>query len=335
MLLLVPAWSRAQEVQFAQFYNDPYQLNPALSGASKYNRVGVHMRDQWPGIKNNYKSYSMLYDMRLDKINSGFGAYVLQDVAGDGALTFTSASLSFAYGAMINMRQMIRFGIRTSFNNRRIDFNRLLFADQILRETTGASVEGFNVNQVSYVEFSAGVEYKIIPANFRVGVAVDHLNRANQSFTNFAYKLPIRTSAYIIWDKYVQSVTTSATPVYMTFAALYKTQLNWDQIDVGSIYHYGPMEFGIFYRGIPGLKAYQPGYTNNAAIIGYLGYQWLNMHVGYNYDFTVSKLSNAHSHGAHEVTLLIAWNKSFKKKKPRSIPCSDIVGTSSVKKVRF
>ncbi|MGB0166693.1 MAG: PorP/SprF family type IX secretion system membrane protein [Luteibaculum sp.] len=325
----------AQEVQFAQFYNDPFQLNPALAGASKYNRAGVHARDQWPGIKKNYKTYAGFIDHKLSKINSGIALYALQDVAGDGALTYTNIALSYGYGVRLNYRQMLRFGARTAFANRSIDFNKLVFADQLLRETTGASVEGFNNNSVSYLDFAFGIEWKHDKYNLRVGAAADHLNQANQSFTATQYNLPMRYSGYVLYDHMIKGDYRAKTPVYVSYTALYKAQLNWDQLDIGAIYHYGALELGLMYRGIPGLKAYQPGYANNEAIIIYAGFQWLNMHMGYNYDVSLSKLSQSQSHGAHEITLVFAYDSSSKKKKPRSIPCSDIVGTSMVKKIRF
>lgn len=324
-----------QEVQFAQFYNDPYQLNPALAGASKYNRAGLHYRDQWPGIKKNYKTYAGFVDKRLANINSGIGLYVLQDVAGDGALTFTSIASSYAHALRINYNQMIRFGVRTTFANRRIDYNKLLFTDQIIRETTGASVEGFNNNSVSYVDISFGAEWKFNKQNIRIGVAADHLNQPNPSFTDPNFKTPIRYSVYALVDQSLPGLSSRENPSYLSYSFMYKSQLAWDQVDLGAILHQGPFEFGLSYRGIPGLKSYQKGYSNNEAIIVYTGFQWLNVHMGYNYDFSISKLGNTQSFGAHEMTLIFAFGGGPKKKKPRSIPCSDIVGSSMVKKMRF
>ncbi|TXC76227.1 PorP/SprF family type IX secretion system membrane protein [Luteibaculum oceani] len=334
-LVLCSSWAKAQEVQYAQFYNDPYQLNPALAGASKYNRIGLHYRNQWPGIKNNYKTYSAYVDKRLAGINSGIGLYVLEDVAGDGALQYDYIAGSYAYGLRVNYNQMIRFGLRTALAMRSINFNKLVFTDQFVRDNAPSTIEGFDNNQVSYLDFSFGIEYKLNKQNLRFGFAADHLTRPNQSFTNTKNHLPIRYSAYVLYDMVIKGNTSQKSSSYVSYAALYKAQLSWDQLDFGAIYHYDAMEFGLFYRGIPGLKAYKPGYANNEAFIGYIGFQWLNIHFGYNYDFSMSKLGNIQSHGAHEITMIFAYGFNPKRKKPKSIPCSDIVGTSMVKKARF
>lgn len=325
----------AQEIQFAQFFNDPFQLNPALAGASRYHRMGLHYRDQWPGVKNNFKSYAGFIDTKLNSINSGIGAVLLHDVAGDGALSYTSLSTNYAHGVRLNYNQMLRLGIRVAFANRRIDFNKLLFTDQLIRETNGVSVEGFNTNQVSYFDVGFGMEWKHRKRNLRLGAAVEHLNQPNQSFTSQKNPLPIRYSGYVLFDLDQPGLSTRENPVYTQFVFLYKNQLRWDQVDVGAIMHLGPFEWGLNYRGIPGLKSYKEGYLNNEALIVYLGYQYLNMHVGYNYDLTISQYGNSNSFGAHEMTVIFAVGNGVKKKKRRSIPCSDIVGSSFVKKMRF
>ena len=316
-------------MQFAQFYNDPYQLNPALSGASKYNRAGIHYRDQWPGINEAYKSYAGFLDKRIRGVNSGVGMYLLHDVAGTGALTFSQLKMSYSYGVKLHWNHGIRFGVSAALSNRSVDFNRLLFADQVLRDMVPTSIEGFESNQVTYVDFGAGMEYTHIQSGFRFGISAEHLNQPNQSFSSIPYNLPVRLSVYALYDHYLRGDFRSRDPVYISYGALYKLNHLWDQLDFGGVYHYGKLEFGLFYRGIPGLKQYLPGYSNNAAVIAYTGYQFGNVHLGYNYDFTISKLGNAQSHGAHEVTLIAAFGQRIKKRNRGAIPCPDILGGNS------
>jgi len=50
-----------------KMYNIPnftqplFYLNPALTGASELTRIGVNYRNQWPGLDQNFNSYSALH----------------------------------------------------------------------------------------------------------------------------------------------------------------------------------------------------------------------------------------------------------------------------------
>lgn len=83
------------------------------------------------------------------------------------------------------------------------------------------------------------------------------------------------------------------------------------------------MIFGIWYRGIPGLKAYQPGYQNNDAIALLIGSEFKNIKIGYSYNITISTLVS-NTTGAHEISIIYNW--AAKDSPPlnqqlRKVPC--------------
>ena len=104
-----------------------------------------------------------------------------------------------------------------------------------------------------------------------------------------------------------------------------KGQLQWDQFDVGVYLTINGIVGGLWYRGIPGLKAYKPGYSNNDALVFLLGYQMKEViSIGYSFDLTISRLTIA-SGGSHEISLIYEYAQpKYKRdnmKKDFMMPC--------------
>ena len=79
---------------------------------------------------------------------------------------------------------------------------------------------------------------------------------------------------------------------------------------------------GLWYRGIPIVKSYKPGYANNDAVSFIAGYKKDRISVGYSYDLTISKLFRS-TGGAHEISVTYSYCPPAKKIKPRKrIACA-------------
>ena len=72
---------------------------------------------------------------------------------------------------------------------------------------------------------------------------------------------------------------------------------------------------GFWYRGIP---VFSNSFSDAISVI--IGIKTDRLNIGYSYDITVSKLSDA-SQGAHEITLSYQLCKFRKKKKRMLVPC--------------
>jgi type IX secretion system PorP/SprF family membrane protein len=106
----------------------------------------------------------------------------------------------------------------------------------------------------------------------------------------------------------------SITPTFM-----YKMQGKSDQLDVGIYGQYNQLVVGFWYRGIP-VKLYPGEKTNHDALIFLVGLIHNGFHVGYSYDYTLSKLTNGSTGGSHELTLSYGFKTKPKKqiqKRPR------------------
>lgn len=320
LALGLAATAMAQDPQLSQFYAAPMYLNPALTGNTVQDRVGLNYRLQWPGIGPGYKTYAVAYDHRSPEINSGIGGMVMHDRAGSFNLAFTQVSFNYSYEARLSRKRAVRGGLRAGYTSRTFDQGNMLFADQVIRDNAPASIEAPTMQNISYFDFSTGFLY--YSEQFWAGFSINHLNQPQQSvFLDGDAKLPMRTSVHAGYRFALDGRSFRYTETRMTLAAHYKAQQKWDQLDLGGYVDHRDLTFGMWYRGLPGLKAYQPGYPNDDAVILMIGYETpYQLQMVYSYDITVSKLT-AKSGGAHEISVIYEWPRNSKKRKHRTIPC--------------
>lgn len=311
---------QAQDPQLSQFYAAPLYLNPALTGNTYQDRIGLNYRQQWPGIGPGFQTYMVNYDHRSEPIHSGIGAYIMRDQAGSYALSFTQAALSYSYEARINRRKAIRAGIRLGYTMRSYDPSNLLFADQVIRDNAPTSVEPTMLQDVSYFDASGGLMY--FTEQFWCGISMNHLNQPQETFfLDGDAKLPVRTSLDVGYRFAVDGKTFKRSQTTMTLASHYKAQGKWDQLDLGAYIDHKQIMWGMWYRGLPALKAYQPGYPNDDSVILMAGYETeYQLKLVYSYDVTVSKMTMK-TGGAHEISLIYEWPRKGKNRKYRAVPC--------------
>ncbi|HHZ64259.1 MAG TPA: type IX secretion system membrane protein PorP/SprF [Flavobacteriales bacterium] len=315
--------SFGQDPQFSQFYAAPIYLNPAFTGNTTQVRAAAIYRKQWPRITKAFNSFGFFYDMNIQKIKSGIGFVVLTDKSGASALKFTNIGLSYAYKTGISRKVSISAGARASYTIRGINKSELRFYDQYVRDDPNSTIEDLPTNQITYFDLAAGMI--VFSRSFWVGLSFDHLTQPYQSFIKIATVLPIKYSFHggykIPFEKTIKGDVTKS----LTIAMNYKGQQDWDQLDLGLYLDYQGFLLGLWYRGIPVLKAYQAGYSNNDAIIFLVGYKLADyISIGYSFDLTISKLSMA-SGGSHEISLIYEWAQpKYKRdnmKKDFMMPC--------------
>ena len=110
---------------------------------------------------------------------------------------------------------------------------------------------------------------------------------------------------------------------YVFFAAHYKAQNKFDQLDLGTYYEHNNLTLGIWYRGLPTVYSSTTGIRRDA-IAFLIGWNQNGMRMGYSYDITISQLG-LNTGGSHELTITYEWanrkNKRHSRRK-RIIPCA-------------
>lgn len=326
LLILTIGTCSAQDPQLSQFFASPLYLAPSFAGTTKGSRVAMSYRNQWSSIPNAYSTYIFSLDHNFFWKKCGVGLIVLKDQAGDGHLTATNVGLQYSYSVPMNRTWEFRPGLSCMYSNRGLDFNKLVFKDQLVSGSPVSNIEAPTYEKRHYIDFETSV--LTISKQAWLGVTVSHLSTPNQSLVpGMESRIPIKYSLFggkefKLTDDYKRRKNAVAIE-NITTAFLYRHQQNFDQLDIGLYLQRHPVSFGIWYRGLPFFKSYQPGYGNNDAIIFLLKFKTKEFYIGYSYDCTISKLTNSASGGSHEISMAYLFNQNPKKKKdrPKVIPC--------------
>lgn len=297
-------------MHFSQFYATNAYLNPAFAGANVCSRATAMYRNQWSGVKTGYATSLVSWDHYVKRHNLGMGLLVARDVAGTGGLSTTIVYPTFAYEARVSRRVGLRFGIQPGFGHSNIDFDKLNFGDQIARGGNVATVEP-TPNASTYFDVGAGV--LAYSGQGWLGISANHLNAPVESFYGLGEALPIKYSLHGGY-KFSMEDEKSISAVFN-----YRGQNKFDQLDLGAYFTKNFMNVGLWYRGLPFIKRYAPGYSNNDALVIILGYNNQIFSIGYSYDITISRLSNSNSQGSHEISISHQFC-SLRNQKGRRIP---------------
>ncbi len=317
--------SYCQDPQFSQYYAAPLYLNPAFAGTGYGHRFIANYRNQWPNLANGFVTYAFSYDYNMTDLRSGFGLIATVDKAGSANLTSTSISFVYSYKVELANKWVFTPGLSFGYANRSIDFAELVFGDQLDFNTDGQvptldqSVN--NLGNANYFDFGAG--FLLYSKMFWVGYSAAHINEPNRSLLNEESEVPMKSSIHAgfripLYHGLLKRIRTSS----IAPSFIYKSQGEFDQLDIGLHFLYEPIMIGLWYRGIPIQQNVADNISQDAVVL-ILGMQLNNMEIGYSYDFTVSELGTI-SGGAHEVSLtyrLEAALRSKIKKPEKFIPC--------------
>lgn len=344
----------SQDPQFSQFYAAPLYLNPALTGSTSMGRLVVNGRNQWKKNVNRYDARSVSLDFNIPKWKIGIGFLATRDYAGFDKQGYdligigpstklqrqTKLGILGSYILKIDRYWHAKGGVNLSYMFRSYDFSMLTFRDQFGTDGTIFPTQEVAGNEKTrYVDVSAGgfaySHYTNDKAlNYWVGISMNHLTRPNQAFIGTKSVYPIKTTIHtgtkipigsvIARKKHDQSINPTLN---------YKMQGKFDQLDLGIYWHYRPIMFGIWYRGLPGIKKDAENDNHHDAIVFIAGIKEENLLglendliLGFSYDLTISKLGSSAS-GTFEIAVIYEFEVYgySRKKKPKFkemvIPC--------------
>lgn len=315
--------ANAQDAHFSQFYANPLYMSPSLAGSTDGARLVANYRNQWPGVQNAYKTYSVSFDNFFSSINSGLGFLLYQDVAGSAGLTTTQFGFQYSYNLIINDEWQVIPGIQFTYANKSIDFSKLKFGDEMIGTGGSGSWQRLNNEATNYIDFASSVF--LYSSKYWFGLTIDHLARPNHTFLNEEMKMPLKTVFFggmNIWAE--RSRTKGASRSFSLSYRMQQQEKN-TQFDVGVYWYNDPIEIGVWYRGLPFLSTKDASSLNQDAIVALLSYKYGPFRVGYSYDVSISGLG-WNAQGAHELSLIYEFNQRgnlrLNGKRP-AIPCSE------------
>ncbi len=305
---------QAQDPIFSQFYAAPLQLNPALTGNTYQPHFTLNYRNQWPDLNKAYVTYSASFSQFSKALNSGFGLLVLSDDAGNGLYKTNKLSGLYAYRVQLAKDYYLKIGVEGSFVQNRVDWDKLIFYDQIdqidgpIDPVTGLpnpteETQPAELNK-SYFDVSTG--FLIYSKQFFGGFGLKHLNTPDETITgvndNLNNGLPMRFTMHAGAQLTLIEGNKKRAPTLLSPNIMYIKQGDFGQFNVGTY-----LSFGFIYGG----AWYRHALTNPDAAIFLLGVQKGVLKVGYSYDMTVSGLAGK-SGGSHEISITLNFERPEK-----------------------
>ncbi len=315
LLLGVTTFLQAQDPIFSQYYHTPLQINPAFAGSAFAPRFGLAYRSQWQGFDRAYQTYAAFYEQRLNRLNSGMGFHLEGDNAGNGIYKTNRFSAHYSYRLMIKKDLGIKIGIEAGAYQSRLDWEKLIFPDQIdpIGGVTELSLENRpDLLTATRLDLSSGL--LLFGRNFWAGFALKHLNTPNETLllvnNNLARGLPLRYTLHGGMDITLREGNKKEAEAFISPNLLFVSQGPYQQINVGAYAGLGKFFGGLWFRHTVDQNA-------DAAII-LLGFKYDIYKIGLTMDATTSRLNNV-SGGTYELTMsfLLDQNKYLKKKNKR------------------
>ncbi|MFO7867714.1 MAG: PorP/SprF family type IX secretion system membrane protein, partial [Bacteroidales bacterium] len=323
MSILIVCSVYGQDPQFSHFYAIPLQMGPAFAGSTGGTRVALNARDQWTAINQEYMTFSVMADHYFYGTRSGGGIVLYRDQAGAGKMATSIANLQYAYSVNATKKIALRGGLQMGLSHRSIDYSRLVFGDQLrFDDNVPTTSENSLYDSKSYLDF--GASFMTVISNFWMGVTADHIIQPNQSLMGHESIVPLKFSGYAGGKFSYRTSPQRGRKMETIYLMLhYNEQDNFKQAFAGAYWETNKSILGLWYRGIPFVKAYET-YINNDALIFMLGFKKNMFTFLYSYDFTISKLV-ANTAGSHEITITWNWHSSNSDKKAKRnrnmVPC--------------
>lgn len=327
LLLFLSFTSKAQDVQFSQFYAASMYLNPAFTGSSEMTRVGFNFRNQWPSLDQTFIVFSAYADHFIDNKNSGIGIILNGSKESLTGFQNTEIGLLYSYRLRVGENGFLHMGAQGSYAARSASFDEVILSTQLDIDrgviNPGNGINNMDDRNRTFADLHTGLLY--YNNKYWFGVSGHHLLRPELSYlSNDQDRLPIKYAAHggVKFDLVAGNINdffnNTQQERTLSFAFNYKKQGAYDQLDIGTELYLEPLILGLWYRGLPT----NYGLPNNEALITMFGIA-LNsgLDIGYSYDFTLSRLGWRNSGGAHEISIRYSFvNQYYLKNSQKRLP---------------
>jgi type IX secretion system PorP/SprF family membrane protein len=294
----------AQDPIFTQYHATPVRMNPAFTGSAFAPRFAAAYRNQWPGFGNAYQTYTAYYEQQIERYRSGVGISFEGDNAGQGIRKSSAVSALYAYRVPVNQKIDLKFGAELGFHQIAINWEKLLFTDQIGTDGNiiGTTPDNLSApNARSVFDVSAGV--LMTSEKYYIGTSFKHITSPRVNFTdpndNLKTGLPIRFVLHGGMMILLNKPTKTREASFVSPNLLISSQGPFQQINLGAYAGLGSVFGGLWYRHTV---------NNQDAVNLLVGMRQGVFKVGLSYDMTVSKLATI-AGGAYEITVGIDLDK--------------------------
>lgn len=284
----------AQDPTFSQFFSNPMYLNPGYAGTTGGSRIATNYRNQWPEISGNFVTYSASYDQPINFLSGGVGIHFMSDYAGNGIIINNVINGMYAYNLNLGENLHIRPALSFGYGQKKLDTSKLTVYDPVSNSIVPLVLED---DTKGY--FNMGIGLLVAYKKLAFGFSIDHLNEPNEGF-NSTSKLPRKYTMHCNYQfDLSEKIKLTPSLIYQNSCMIPSFVVKLYHLKLGAATRFNPYNFD--------------------CIIGMIGYgnKWMN--IGYSYDFTVSKLTNA-TGGTHEISAIFMFNHKEKNEKQKIVP---------------
>lgn len=292
-----------QDHIYSQFYNAPQYLNPALNGQFEGDlRVNLIYRNQWTNVAGPLTYYTFSADVNVPKFGGGFGIMFSKSSEGTAYLNKTNFSGIYSYSVEFGESGTLSFGVQGGLTNRKIDYNKLVFFDQL--DENGIIPGG--VSRTTPPEFNnkfffdSGAGVNMVLGNFMIGAAAQHINKPSESFTGTKSTLPMRMNGYMSYKIILDPNNEEDSPSVIPSVVFY-SQANVRSLSAGFQVKRKGVNAGLWYRG--------EGKQRDAIVVSLIFDLFVKqdyydkVRFGFSHDATTSKLNYGNTAGTTEGAL--------------------------------
>jgi len=314
---------KTQDLVFSQTYINPLNYNSAFAGTVNYPRFASNYRLQWPGLSNVYESFGVTYDQHLPNQNLGVGLSLQTDNQGEGALRSTRAKGVVSYNVIFNRDWQIKFGLGVGYVTQTLDFDRLIFFDQLDPVTGPVNANGdpnptgeLRPQNTSNNYLDTDIGILLYTPLFYVGASLFHPNGPREGFlesngTFFQSNRPVLFSLHGGYQVVLQTDNKNNPKTFISPNFVFTNQSGFNQLNIGTYLQKDAVFGGVWIRHT---------FENLDALIFSAGVDVGDLKIAYSYDITLSQLSIASTAGSHEIGLIYGIS-SLQKKESKLNDC--------------
>jgi len=309
--------TRAQDQNYSQFFNNDIYYNPATTGLYLGLRTTANYRNQWTNMPYDFKSYNFSMDIAERALPGagGLGILVHRNSEGEGLLEYTMAALSLSTRIPVNENLITQFGVSAAFAQRQINWDKLVFSDQLdgIHGVSGPSnFAPPDENKVVYPDFNVGtvLNYVNDNVNARVGAAFHHIFTPKIGFIENQSELPMKFVAhsdimFLISDNSVHRKNNGETKINP--GVMYENQQGASSFSMGINGFKSLIYLGLWYRN-EDINTSNVNYLIFMTGVNLPFNSESRIKLMYSYDYVMDKI--AASGGSHEISLIIEFDKA-------------------------
>lgn len=258
-----------QDPEFTQFMNNKMYYNPAYAGVEGLTRLSLLVRSKWTGYTGTFDDGGapttevLTMSAPIYKLNSGFGAYLINDNL--GSLNNLALQGSYAYHVAVKDAKL-SFGINAGFYSQSINFDNYRPND-----INDPVIQSGKQTQFK-PDMGAGVFYQA--KKLYGSISVSHLLNPSFNFGSDALRNALEPTLYIMGG-YHYDITYN---LELTPSLLVQSDFNKYLINVGAMLTYNEkFSGGITYK-----------YLESASLIVGMSLLKSNaLQIGYGFDYIV------------------------------------------------